>query len=70
MNRICSFFILFLSINNPAFVGNGITLADGTRATSNPAYSGTTECSVVQLTVYRLMVNMRSGRNKDRLDNS
>lgn len=35
--------------------------------TSNPAYSGTTECAVVQLTDNRLMLNMRSGRNKGRL---
>ena len=35
--------------------------------TSNPAYSGTTECAVVQLSDGRLMLNMRSGRNKGRL---
>ncbi len=35
--------------------------------TSNPAYSGTTECAVVQLNDERLMLNMRSGRNKGRL---
>lgn len=34
---------------------------------SNPAYSGTTECAVVQLSDNRLMLNMRSGRNKGRL---
>jgi len=34
---------------------------------STPAYSGTTECAVVQLTDNRLMLNMRSGRNKGRL---
>lgn len=35
--------------------------------TSNPAYSGTTECAVVQLSDKSLMLNMRSGRNKGRL---
>ncbi len=34
---------------------------------SNPAYSGTTVCAVVQLSDNRLMLNMRSGRNKGRL---
>ena len=38
-----------------------------TWTTSNPAYSGTTECAVVQLSDNRLMLNMRSGRNKGRL---
>ncbi len=35
--------------------------------TSNPAYSGTTECAVVQLSDNSLMLNMRSGRNKGKL---
>ncbi|MEC3878976.1 sialidase family protein [Parapedobacter sp. 10938] len=44
---------------------------DGGRTwtTSNPAYSGTTECAVAQLNDNRLMLNMRSGRNRGRLGN-
>ena len=35
--------------------------------TSNPAYTGTTECAVVQLSDDRLMLNMRLNQNKGKL---
>lgn len=37
--------------------------------TSNPAYEGTTECAVVQLSDGSLMLNMRSGKNKGNTGN-